>query len=267
MTHVFTCANSVLTHPSKCRCSCEQALHGVPHTERGRAFFRADDQRGIYANTIVVGYRRAMEAAEPPHRMVAVTDYLASKFTEEAIEAHLDPRDLLTDVATAAFSAVLDRVGEVSDSDARRVKAALRNDHIYCAIAVLLLKAADAAKAVRDDLRDAAVEGILDSVFGPSEHRTVGPVGRAIVAGAIKAGFDAGMKALDAATGASRWLIVIRLLGLLTCPNVDTHPNDDVTTHCVLPLTTAFLTDTFAAWVRARFPAGAVPDEQSPMAA
>lgn len=259
MTHGTRCSGSVLTAPSKCGCACEKMLHGMPRSERGSALFGNEATRPKRAKRRESDLRQVMNRETGSnHWSSAATDWVAAKITEKAVAVGFEPDAVLRDISDATLNALFTAVRNrtITGSVADRVDAVFQRGHVFCSLAVAVLKLADAAEELRDDLRDELVTAIVDRYF---DAQVFDNMARSVVRGALTAGIDAGLHALTAATQYDAVVKSVRLLGILTCPDVDDHPADDVTRYCLEPLAKEFLSARLIAWVRAWLPVHVKP--------
>lgn len=262
MAHDGRCGRSVLTPRRRCTCSCVKNLHGVPHSERASAFYADSDVRADRANQAATKFRRRMNRTDRSDQQwgATVTDFVCSKLVEEAIGTGFEPDAVLGEVSEAVSNSLADsiRAGLFTGTDADVVEKKFRTDHMYCALCVLILEAVGVAEKARDRFRDEAIEIILTLVFGPNTGGVISAAARGAVRGALVSGFDAGIKALTAATPIDAAVMTVRFLGIASCPDVDRHPEDKVAIYCMLPLAKTFLGQWLLKWIGGNF-AGKVP--------
>lgn len=252
MAHGSRCANSVLTPPEKCNCACERTLHGTPHSQRAQAFAVAADHQTDAANRIVTRYRRAIETHAPGTLSMQVTDYVAARLCQESIDGGLELDDLFSSVVDPVLTGLAEgaRGGSFKARDRSLIKAVFVDGHIFCVLCVLILQLNNAVEDEADALRDAAVKALVITMFGPPSPTGISDAARHVVTRALTAGINRGLEAVKAATGHASAIQSIELLGLLTCPDIDTHPDDDVYKLCLTPLSTALLSEELNDWIR-----------------
>lgn len=254
MAHDARCSGSVLTPVRDCGCQCDKALHGVPHSDRGSAFFAPAEGRVERAGRVSTKFRTRLNADPDADRWSErASDYIGAKLTEEAIVVGFEPAGVLNAISETALDALFDAVrdGTVTSSEAERIDAVFQSGHLFCALCVAILKAVEIVAEGRDLLRDEAIQRMLDLAFPRSQFTAVM---RGVVRGALRAAFDAGVKALSGATQLEAAVKSVRFFAVLSCPDVDRHPEDEVNEYCLQPLAVEFLAPWLQKWLKAWSP-------------
>lgn len=256
MAHEASCGEATLTPRTQCGCHCGGRLHGVPHSERGRAFYEPAAEQANVAAVRTAAYRSDVESAVTASgRRLKVADFLGAVLTENAIRSQFQLNPFIDDITAAVTERLATAV--LSDADQAAIRRRFRTEHLFCTLAVCIVRAYDAADDVVVTVRNAVVERVLDLAFGAPGSSVLSGAGRAAVRTALRAGVDAGVASIKQAVGAEEALTTVRFLGVLACPDVDRHPQDSVARYCLLPLVTAYLTPQAQAlvqgWVGNRF--------------
>lgn len=256
MAHEQACGNATITKRNQCGCDCGGRLHGVPHSERGRAFYEPAGTRANSAASRTASYRSKVGGPVPAaRRRVLVSDFMGAKLTEEAIRSGFQLEPFVDDITAA----VTERLAGAALTPADRtiIRRRFRAEHLFCTLAVYIVRVFHAVDKVVIRVRNLVVDEILNSVFGPPTASMLTAAGRAAVRTALRAGINAGVRGIRHLTGSQHAVATVRLLGVLACPDIERHPRDAVTRYCVLPLTTQFLTTLSRArvqtWVRGGF--------------
>jgi hypothetical protein len=121
MAHDARCSGSVLTPVRDCDCQCDKALHGVPHSDRGSAFFAPAEGRVERAGRVSTKFRTRLNADPDADRWSErASDYIGAKLTEEAIVVGFEPAGVLNAISETALDALFDAVrdGTVTSSEA-----------------------------------------------------------------------------------------------------------------------------------------------------
>ena len=71
-SHSTACANAVVTTPKQCKCGCDGAFHGGPHTHRARALLVTPGERVTYSRRQVREAKRKVR--EAPSRSQSSSD-------------------------------------------------------------------------------------------------------------------------------------------------------------------------------------------------
>lgn len=254
MAHDARCSGSVLTPVRDCDCQCEKALHGVPHSDRGSAFFASADGRVARAGRVSTKFRTRLNSdPDADDWSERASDYIGAKLTEEAVVAGFEPTDVLNAISETALDALFDavRLGIVTSAEAARIDAVFQAGHLFCALCVAILKAVETIADGRDLLRDEAIKRVIDLAFPAPEFTAVM---RGVVRGALRAAFDAGVKAVVSATQLEMAVKSVRFFGVLACPDVDRHPDDEVSEYCLQPLAVEYLAPWLQNWLNAWSP-------------
>lgn len=196
-----------------------------------------------------------MNRLEPGARSVAVTDYLAAKLCQVAIEDGLELDAVFSSIINPVLGSLLDaaRDNSLTPRQASMIKAMLLEGHVFCVLCVLILELDAAVGEQLDALRDHVLSALVDAVFGSGPTGYLSPAARVIVIRALTAGVNRGLAAVKAASGPDTAIQSVQLVGLITCPDLEKHPKDAVYTMCLKPLAAAFLSEEISKWIENRF--------------
>jgi len=198
-----------------------------------------------------------MNRAGSYERFAELTDYLAAQVTEASINIapEFDPKKLFAQVTAPVVEEILGAAltGRLSEADAVTVASIMKSGHAFCSLCVLVITTWEAGEDLALELRNKGADLIVDMLFGVVGSSIMDAAAKGVVRGALLAGFDAAWEALKATAQIELTLKSLRLLGLITCPNIDTHQSDEVTVHCLIPLATELLSEVFTRWIESRF--------------
>ena len=246
-SHTPMCAESIATPRDDCRCTtCATSLHGAPHSDRVTALFEERSDRVERAGRVVKKFKKRMRTNSTPVPTPgpAATDYLMSKVALWMLEQDVDSADAaVVKVAfedlTTAMNSML--VNSVLDTSQRSIVAKLLNgSHMLCDLCVGLLIAHEQLAAAGEELaRSLASAAVAELKTSPVPGL---PLLEDEIEVVLEAILVAGSRALFTGPLTPENVLALQLIGMIVCPDWDTHDENQVVEYCLKPYGVAALT-------------------------
>lgn len=264
--HSVRCADAVRTTPDQCKCDCGGDFHGGPHTQRARALVWAEHNRVVnqnrrekYSHGQVYAARSkandAIDDATASKEEVdkACTDFAATYMVDIFIDAvSAEDQQVARATMTAVLTPFVDEIvdADLDASDAKKIKKAVNDLHLICSLCVELLKVIDKVKTFTsqmvDELADKIAQEIIDHL---GDHHLLTAVVKPVLKRALSRSISALIDLLIADPTRED---LLRLIGVVTCPNIVDHP--EVEEYCVKPLVKKYGGDALRQWIHEDFP-------------
>lgn len=248
--HSTRCALAAVTTPDECKCRCEGAFHGGPHTERARSLVWDPPSRSQNAKRNAQRARRAVRkinqgATDTYYRRCS--DLVGFLLTAHVIDDETEDRhkELVhtIDRVTAPFVAVISHSSStLLPQEVAALEHTLKASHLLCSVCVEILKAHDAVTGLTKETAEAIARTIVEA----ASQKVPTPVQELL----IKALANAILKAVPIALD-DEMVANLRCAGIIFCPNIQDHV--DVQETCLKPLGDRWSANTLLTWASSGF--------------
>jgi hypothetical protein len=226
VAHTERCSNSPAA-ASRCECSCDGVWHG-----------------SALPDTPTPAYRPAAPAGG--EIAPAVENELLESLAELILQGIAEPGDgwaiALESVSDTLSKNIVDAANKLSRHDGQKLRRRLKHVHWLCELCAEILRAGSLAQDAKAQLVDSITALIMEGAGAWSNSRAARVVVKALVKGQIDA--------LTTITNVDQMVLVLRLVGIASCPAIERHPK--VYDLCVQPLLHALTKSLILRWLLTR---------------
>lgn len=257
-SHSTACANAVVTTPKQCKCGCDGAFHGGPHTHRARALLVPQGERVSYSR------RQVREAKKKVRETLfrsplssapkACTDLIGFSTIDQLItwDTKGDYQNQALGIIALVvkpFAATLAH-SSLGKTDEKHLKKYMVEWHVLCSLCVEILKVIDEVEGELDECVRAVVQRVWTTL--PTADTPAEGSGSPLQETIMEALSEGARPLIEKVLTGSDLKMMVQLLGLITCPNVDCHP--EVTDYCLEPLSASWLGPRLLMWANNGYP-------------
>lgn len=247
-SHSVDCANAVVTSPDQCKCQCNGAFHGGPNTNRARALLREQGQKKYSKNQVSASLRKARKTANSTavasQKMRVYTDYIGFSTVDGLIRfgSLHDQRETIGFISTVVrpFTAEIN-ASALTAQQKNQVKDFVLQGHIVCTLCVTVLKIISDGSDDAYNLSDEVIGVVLNRIGIDSDSQDAVDV-------AIRAAIGASASAIVGSDLVTSGVAFLKLIGVITCPDMNEHP--EVIEYCLTPLCNTWTDSTVTQWLR-----------------